>query len=104
MRESVNERGVVIVTGASRGIGSAIAKLLGAHGYAVVVNFAKDQSAAERTVGEIVSAGGRAVAVRGDVSHEQEVVELFETAERELGFIGGLVNNAGVTGGFARVE
>ena len=104
MRESVNERGVVIVTGASRGIGAAIAKLLGAHGYPVVVNFAKDQSAAERTVGEIVSAGGRAVAVRGDVSHEQEVVELFETAEHELGAIGGLVNNAGVTGGFARVE
>jgi len=68
------------------------------------VNFAKDQSAAERTVGEIVAAGGRAVAVRGDVSHEKEAVELFETAERELGPIGGLVNNAGVTGGFARVE
>jgi len=104
MNESGEKRGTVIVTGASRGIGAAIANLLGAHGYAVVVNFAKDRPAAERTVGEIISAGGRAVAVRGDVSREKEVVELFETAEHELGAIGGLVNNAGVTGGFARVE
>jgi NAD(P)-dependent dehydrogenase (short-subunit alcohol dehydrogenase family) len=104
MKESGKERGVVIVTGASRGIGAAIANLLGTHGYPVVVNFAKDRSAAERTVGEIVSAGGRALAVQGNVSREKEVVELFETAERELGAISGLVNNAGVTGGFARVE
>jgi NAD(P)-dependent dehydrogenase (short-subunit alcohol dehydrogenase family) len=104
MNDSDEQRNGVIVTGASRGIGAAIAKLLGARGYPVVVNFAKDRSAAERIVGEIVSAGGRAVAVRADVSREEEVVELFETGERELGAIGGLVNNAGVTGGFARVE
>jgi NAD(P)-dependent dehydrogenase (short-subunit alcohol dehydrogenase family) len=99
-----SDKDVLIVTGASRGIGAAIAKLLGAYGYPVVVNFAKDRPAAKRTVGEIISAGGRAVAVRGDVSREEGVAELFETAERELGAIGGLVNNAGVTGGFARVE
>src|SRR5271169_1819456 len=104
MKESDEERGVVIVTGARRGIGAAIAKLLAVRGYPVAVNFAQDRSAAERTVGEIISAGGRAVAMRGDVSHEKEVVELFATCERELGTIGGLVNNAGVTGGFARVE
>ena len=97
-------RRTVIVTGASRGIGAAIARLVGANGFPVVVSFATDRAAADHVVGEIESAGGRAIAIRCDVSREQEILQLFETAVRELGPIGGLVNNAGVTGGFARVD
>jgi NAD(P)-dependent dehydrogenase (short-subunit alcohol dehydrogenase family) len=96
--------GTLIVTGASRGIGAAIAKLAGARGFRVAVNFASSQAAAGQVVNDIVSAGGRAVAIPADISSEPDIVRLFETAERELGPIRGLVNNAGVTGGFARVE
>ena len=70
----------------------------------MAVNFASSEAAAREVVGHIVSAGGRAVAIRADIGSEPDIVRLFETAERELGPIKGLVNNAGVTGGFARVE
>jgi NAD(P)-dependent dehydrogenase (short-subunit alcohol dehydrogenase family) len=70
----------------------------------VAVNYATRRSAAEGVVADIVAAGGRAVAVQGDVGFEKDILDLFETVERELGPLGGLVNNAGVTGGFARVE
>lgn len=99
----VNHR-AVIVTGASRGIGAAIASLAGANGFPVAVNFRTDEAAAGQVVRHIESMGGRAIAIRGDVSREEEILRLFETTERELGKIGGLVNNAGVTGGFTRVE
>ncbi|HTV58631.1 MAG TPA: SDR family oxidoreductase [Verrucomicrobiae bacterium] len=94
----------VIVTGSSRGIGAAIATLLGAGGFPVLVNYAANRSAADQVVQEIVSGGGRAVAAQGDVSQEKEVLRLFETAERVFGPIGAIVNNAGVTGGFSRVD
>ncbi len=96
--------GTLIVTGASRGIGAAIALLAGERGYAVAVNYATGAAEARKTAEEIVAGGGRAVAIQGDVAREQEIIRLFETAERELGPIKALVNNAGVTGGFARVE
>jgi NAD(P)-dependent dehydrogenase (short-subunit alcohol dehydrogenase family) len=96
--------GTLIVTGASRGIGAAIAKLAGARGFRVAVNFASRQAEAGEVVDDIISAGGRAVAIGADIGSEPDIVRLFETAERELGPIQGLVNNAGVTGGFARVE
>jgi NAD(P)-dependent dehydrogenase (short-subunit alcohol dehydrogenase family) len=96
--------GALIVTGASRGIGAAIARLAGARGYAVGVNFCSGATEAQRVVDEIVSGGGRAVAIPADVSREEDIVRMFATVERELGPISGLVNNAGVTGGFARVE
>jgi NAD(P)-dependent dehydrogenase (short-subunit alcohol dehydrogenase family) len=96
--------GTLIVTGASRGIGAAIATLAGARGYAVVVNFSTGEVEASKVVHNIVAAGGRAVAIQGDVSREADIVRLFETAERELGPIKALANNAGVTGGFARVD
>ena len=99
----VNHR-AVIVTGASRGIGAAIASLVGANGFPVAVNFRTDEAAAGQVVRHIESMGGRAIAIRGDVSREEEILRLFETTERELGKIGGLVNNAGVTGGFTCVE
>jgi NAD(P)-dependent dehydrogenase (short-subunit alcohol dehydrogenase family) len=97
-------RGSVIVTGGSRGIGAAVARLVGAKGFPVVVNYAANKAAADGVVASIVSAAGRAVAVQGDVSLESDILQLFETAEREFGVIGGLVTNAAVTGGFARVE
>ena len=97
-------RDAVIVTGGGRSIGAAVARLVSANGFPVVVNYAKNQAAANGVVREIISAGGRAVAIQGDVGRETDILRLFETAQREFGVIGGLVNNAGVTGGFARVE
>jgi NAD(P)-dependent dehydrogenase (short-subunit alcohol dehydrogenase family) len=95
---------VAIVTGASRGIGAAIAGLLGANEYAVAVNFAEDSTGAREVVDALCAAGKQAIAIQADVSQEGDVLRLFETAERELGPITALVNNAAVTGGFARVE
>jgi NAD(P)-dependent dehydrogenase (short-subunit alcohol dehydrogenase family) len=96
--------GTVIVTGASRGIGAAVATLAGGAGYAVAVNFATGEADAGRIVDAIAAAGGRAVAIQADVAREAEIIRMFQTAEEKLGPIRGLVNNAGVTGGFARVE
>ncbi len=96
--------GTLIVTGASRGIGAAIARLAAQKGYAVAVNFNRGEAEARKVVTGIVDAGGRAFAIPADVSREDEIVALFQTAERELGPITALVNNAGITGGFARVE
>src|SRR5580698_10563393 len=94
----------LIVTGASRGIGAAIAVLAGERGYAVAVNFSTGADEAKDVVDEIVARGGRAVAIQGDVANEAQIVRMFEVAERELGPIKRLVNNAAITGGFARVE
>ncbi len=70
----------------------------------MVVNYVEQRAAAELVVRSIVEAGGLAVAVQGDVAWEEDVLRLFAEAEREFGAVGGLVNNAAVTGGFARVE
>ena len=96
--------GTLIVTGASRGIGAAVARLAGKRGYAVAVNFSTGETEANRIAAEIAAIGGRALAIHADVSREDDIVKMFQTAERELGRITGLVNNAGITGGFARVE
>ncbi len=101
---SQDQHGTLIVTGASRGIGAAIAKMAGERGFFVAVNFVNGEGEAATVVQGIVSAGGRARAVQGDVAREEDVIRLFETAERELGPIKALVNNAAITGGFARVE
>jgi NAD(P)-dependent dehydrogenase (short-subunit alcohol dehydrogenase family) len=98
------DMGTLIVTGASRGIGAAIAKLAGKRGFAVAVNFSTGETEARAVVDEIVSSGGRALAIQADVANETDVIRLFEIAERELGPIKALVNNAAITGGFARVE
>jgi NAD(P)-dependent dehydrogenase (short-subunit alcohol dehydrogenase family) len=94
----------VIVTGAGRGIGAAVAKLLAQDGYDIVVNYVRDESAASATVQEITSIGRKALPIQADVSSEADVLRMFATAERELGPLRVLVNNAAVTGGFARVE
>jgi NAD(P)-dependent dehydrogenase (short-subunit alcohol dehydrogenase family) len=96
--------GTLVVTGASRGIGAAIAQLAAGRGYSVAVNFATGKTEARVVVEQIIFAGGRACAIQADVAREEDVVRLFETAERELGPITALVNNAAITGGFARVE
>ncbi|MGP8094810.1 MAG: SDR family oxidoreductase [Candidatus Sulfotelmatobacter sp.] len=96
--------GTLIVTGASRGIGAAVARLAGKRGWAVAVNFCTGGDESRKVAEEIVADGGQALAIQADVSREEDVVRMFETAERALGPIRGLVNNAGVTGGFARVE
>jgi NAD(P)-dependent dehydrogenase (short-subunit alcohol dehydrogenase family) len=95
---------VAIVTGASRGIGAAIAKALGTNGYSVAVNFAADEISASRVVEDLKARGSQAVAIQADVAREADILNLFETAERELGPLTALVNNAGITGGFSRVE
>lgn len=101
---SLDHPGTLIVTGASRGIGAAVARLAAARGFAVAVNFCSGETEAKLVVDEIVASGGRAIPIQADVSREQDILRMFQTAERELGPIKGLVNNAGVTGGFARVE
>ncbi len=98
-------REVVIVTGASRGIGAATARLLGARGADVVVNYRTEPAAAQRVVDEVRAAGGRAEAVAADVSVEADVMKLFAEADRLFGPLTGLVNNAGTVGsGTRRIE
>jgi NAD(P)-dependent dehydrogenase (short-subunit alcohol dehydrogenase family) len=99
-----NQLGTLIVTGASRGIGAAIAKIAAERGFSVAINFDKGNAEAEEIANQIISAGGHARAIQADVAREEDVIRLFETAERELGPIKALVNNAAITGGFSRVE
>ena len=94
----------VIITGAGRGIGAATARLAAAHGFSVAVNYASGASEAQEVVRSIREQGGKAAAIQADIAREPDIFRLFSEAERQLGPICGLVNNAGVTGGFARVE
>ena len=85
-----------IVTGASRGIGAAIAERLAADGFAVVINYSGSEAAAKALAGKITGKGGRAVAVQADVSDPQAVKRLFDAAETNFGGADVLVNNAGI--------
>ncbi|MER7490462.1 glucose 1-dehydrogenase [Streptomyces sp. NPDC126497] len=96
------KRLVTVVTGGSRGIGAAICLRLAAEGHDVVVNCVRDSAAAETVAEGVRAAGARAVTVRADTSVEADVERLFEVAERELGPVTGLVNNAAVTGPLGR--
>jgi 3-oxoacyl-[acyl-carrier protein] reductase len=87
---------VAVVTGASKGIGASIAKHLAAEGASVVVNYASSKSGADRVVAEITSAGGRAVAVQGDVAKKADIDRLFAETKQAFGQLDVLVNNAGV--------
>ena len=100
----MSEPRLVIVTGGSRGIGAAICRKLAAAGHPVAVNYAANASAAEAVVDGITAAGGRAQAFAADVSREDGIVSLFTQAERVLGPLGGLVNNAGVVSETTRLE
>ena len=93
---------IVIVTGASRGIGAATARLLGREKASVVVNYRNAKAEADAVVADIEAAGGKAFAVQGDVGSEEDVLRMFAETDRVFGPLTGLVNNAGVTGGRKR--
>jgi NAD(P)-dependent dehydrogenase (short-subunit alcohol dehydrogenase family) len=95
---------VLLVTGGSRGIGAATARLAAAQGWAVAVNYAAHSLAADEVVRAIRAGGGRAMAVAGDVADEAQVVRLFAQVDAKFGPVTGLVNNAGVVDVSARVD
>lgn len=95
MNKQANNK-VAIVTGASRGIGAAIAKRLAEDGFTVVVNYAGSAKAAEEVVGEITAAGGKAISAQANVASAADVRRLFDTTEEVYGGVDVLVNNAGV--------
>jgi NAD(P)-dependent dehydrogenase (short-subunit alcohol dehydrogenase family) len=99
---SQRESQIVIITGGSRGIGAATARLLGRDKAAVVVNYRSAKAEADAVVRDIAASGGRAVAVQGDIGNEEDILRLFAETDRAFGALTGLVNNAGVTGGLKR--
>jgi NAD(P)-dependent dehydrogenase (short-subunit alcohol dehydrogenase family) len=98
--------GVVVVTGSSRGIGAATARLAAGRGYAVAVTYRADRAGAEGVAGEIRAGGGDAIALEADIAGEDEVVSLFAAVDRWRAVrpLAGLVNNAGVDGGRDPIE
>jgi NAD(P)-dependent dehydrogenase (short-subunit alcohol dehydrogenase family) len=95
---------IALVTGSSRGIGAATAKALSEAGYAVCINYRSDESAARSVLADIERHGGNAIAVRADVSIEDDVQRLFSTIDEQLGRLTLLVNNAGIVAKQMRVE
>jgi NAD(P)-dependent dehydrogenase (short-subunit alcohol dehydrogenase family) len=95
---AANSRPVTIVTGASKGIGAAVAVQLGRAGHDVVVGYRTDATGAANIVRAVAASGGAALSVRVDVTAEDEVAALFAAAAEQLGTVTGLVNNAGLTG------
>src|SRR5438105_8227264 len=87
---------VAVVTGASKGIGAAIAKQLAAEGAAVVVNYASSKAGAEKVVAEIAGRGGKAIAVQADVAKRADIKRLFARTKKAFGQLDILVNNAGI--------
>lgn len=95
---------IMIITGGSRGIGAATARLAAQRGYDVCINYNRDEASAEQVANEIRAAGQRALVVRGDVSNEADVTQLFDTTDRELGTLSVLLNNAGIVGHSQRLD
>lgn len=95
---------VALVTGGSRGIGRATARLLAQEGYRVAINYRQDHAAAEALVAEIVAAGGTAQAFAADIAEEAQVVALFAAVDAAFGPLTALVNNAGILFQQARIE
>ncbi len=93
-----------LITGASGGIGIALAEQLSGQGYWVGLHFKSNEQEAVRLRNQILSQSGKAAIIQADVSVERDVIRMFDTISRELGPITALVNNAGITGGFSRVE
>jgi NAD(P)-dependent dehydrogenase (short-subunit alcohol dehydrogenase family) len=95
---------VLIVTGGSRGIGAATARLAAQQGYAVCLSYRNNRHAADEVVAAIIATGGVAMAVKADVAVEQDVVRIFEQVDESLGRVTALVNNAGILEKQSRVE
>ncbi len=95
---------ILLVTGASRGIGAGIARMAGRDGYDVAVNYNKSKAGADAVVADIKRHGQRAVAIQADVSREADILRLFETVDRELGRMTAFVNNAGIIASVGRLE
>ncbi len=95
---------VVLITGASRGIGAASALLAARQGWAVAVNYASNSLAADEVVRQVRQAGGQAITVQADVADEAQVLAMFEKVDAKLGRLDGLVNNAGVVDRTTRVD
>ena len=96
--------GVALITGSGRGIGAATAKLAARRGYAVCVNYLKNEERADEVVAEIRAGGGKVILVQADTANEDEVARLFERVDVELGPLTALVNNAGITGRAGRLD
>jgi NAD(P)-dependent dehydrogenase (short-subunit alcohol dehydrogenase family) len=102
-RENASQ-GLVIVTGGSRGIGAAIATLAARRGHPVLINYASDAAEAERLIRQLDGEGLFAQAIKADVANEEDVLRLFEAADKTGFRLAGLVNNAGITGGLCRLD
>lgn len=100
----LNMEKVIVITGGGRGIGAATARLAAARGYAVCINYLKNDTAANSLVTEIKAQGGRAIAIAADVASESDVRELFKEVDAQLGTVCALVNNAGILERQMRVE
>ncbi len=98
------DKGLVIVTGGSRGIGAAICRVVAAQGHPVAVNYTTNRALADAVVADITASGGRAAAFGGDVADEAAILCLFKEAQAMFGPLYGLVNNAGILGGSGRLE
>jgi NAD(P)-dependent dehydrogenase (short-subunit alcohol dehydrogenase family) len=94
----------MVITGAGRGIGAALARMAAQRGYAVAVNYARNAAAADALVQEIHAAGGEAVAIQADVSQPAGAAHLFEQVDERLGRVDVLVNNAGIVGRTALID
>jgi len=94
----------MIVTGGGRGIGAAISKLAARNGFAVAVNYARDEVSAQDVVSAIKAGGGQAVAIQADVSKSEDAARLFEMVDAEFGSVDVLINNAGIVGGVVPIE
>ncbi len=95
---------IILITGASRGIGAATAQLAAERGFAVVVNYHKNKEAADKVVSSIITKGGSAIAIQADISKEEDIVRLFAETDRLLGRLSVLVNNAGILERQMRLE
>ena len=94
---------ILLVTGGSRGIGAACARLAGTLGYDVCVNYVSNQAAAQAVVDDVIAKGQRAIAVQADVSKEADVVRLFQEMDEKLGTVTALINNAGIISPMATI-